>query len=101
MLHKLAGVLLTEKLMAALVAGKEGFTYLSNILCILLQTLLQDKLAEVSTTCYITTFKITVRGTGMEEERSLSWVSRNPGQNARIFGDPREILLYYFSHFLT
>ena len=45
--------------MAALVAGKEGFTVLSNILCILLQTLLQDKLAEVTTTFNVTTSSIT------------------------------------------
>lgn len=36
----------TDALMKALVSGKDGFTYLSRVLTVLLQTLLQDQLAE-------------------------------------------------------
>jgi len=35
-----------ELLMQALVSGKAGFAYIARIICILLQTLLQDQLAE-------------------------------------------------------
>ncbi|VDI64118.1 bromodomain adjacent to zinc finger domain protein 1B [Mytilus galloprovincialis] len=37
-----------EKLMQSIGSGKEGFSYLSKILSILLQTLLQDQISEVS-----------------------------------------------------
>ena len=36
-----------DQLMQSLAAGKEGFAYLSQMLKILLQTLLQDETAEV------------------------------------------------------
>ena len=36
-----------DALMKALAAGKDGFTYLSRTITVLLQTLLQDQIAEV------------------------------------------------------
>jgi len=42
-----------DHLMKALVSGQEGFAYLSNVLCVLLQTLLQDKLAEASSLHFV------------------------------------------------
>ena len=38
-----------DLLMQALVSGKTGFAYIARVICILLQTLLQDQLAEVGT----------------------------------------------------
>jgi len=39
--------------MRALVAGENGFKLLSQVLIIMLQTLLQDRLAEVATLCHL------------------------------------------------
>lgn len=38
--------------MKALVSGNDGFSYISQILVILLQTLLQDEISEVSVLFY-------------------------------------------------
>ena len=40
--------IVSDALMKALASGKEGFAYLGRVLIILLQTLLQDEIAEVS-----------------------------------------------------
>ena len=37
----------TDALMKALATGKDGFIYLSRVVTVLLQTLLQDQIAEV------------------------------------------------------
>ena len=40
----------TDALMKAVATGKDGFVYLSRVLTVLLQTLLQDRIAEVNLT---------------------------------------------------
>lgn len=54
LIFKILGILIffmlyiSDALMKALSSGKEGFTYLSRVVVILLQTLLQDQISEVS-----------------------------------------------------